>query len=132
LFGVCLGLQKSYREAATIEKPLPGAEKPTNEILAIPQVGETAKDTDTPTGYASASHGTMRLDTSRHYTPSVPPQEVSFSQKREIKERTLMPGVTYQSGEGISMAVDEDEKVLIRRDNTYRSKEVQVMWKKTF
>lgn len=132
LFGVCLGLQRSYRETAAIEKPLPDTENNTNEVSTIQQAVETNKETVTPAGPASDESVTMQLASARNHTPSPTAQpEISFSQKRENKERTLMPGVTYQAGEGINMALDEDEKILIRRDGTYR-KEVQVMWKKTF
>lgn len=127
--GYCFFQQSADKKPGPEKQMTGGQQQPSEEIFA-PQAGEAHTETAVPAAILPDGNATLNLSPgSRTYLP--PPQapaEVTYLlQKSENKERTLMPGITYRSGEGINIAMDEDEKIQIRRDSTYHSKEVQIM-----
>lgn len=121
------------------EKKTPAAENPAVESqpaveTPVPQTTETAIIEEVNTEEPAEENATLRLSPASHtYLPVERTQpEVSYSQKKNHNARKITPGVTYKPGEGINVKVDEDEKIQIGRDSTYRSGEYQVRWKKTF
>jgi len=62
-----------------------------------------------------------------------PDVDFSYSITKENKKRTILPGVTYQSGEGVNVKLDnEQETIQINRDSTYHNNQYQVLWKKKY
>ena len=76
--------------------------------------------------------GQMELETKQSYesTASGDFDETIRVKKKEIK---ITPGVVFESGKGVSIKPPgEEEKIVIRRDNTYRDGEYRVQWEKKF
>jgi hypothetical protein len=68
-----------------------------------------------------------------YLSTSRPNVEFSCSLKKDNKERIILPGVTYKSGEGVNVKLDdEQETIQIKRDSTYHPNEYQVVWKKKY
>lgn len=93
-----------------------------------------AKQQTVTTAAESPSSGTVELSTESYHTQSAPQNnsDLSYSLKRENKERQITPGVTFVPGQGISIKTDnKDETVQLQRDHTYNG-DYQVMWKKKY
>lgn len=113
----------------------PGITVQTETVPVMPGTLEPPGLTAVSTETTEETSATMKLSDVRglnDINTADTPADVSYSIKKDTKERTIMPGVKYKSGEGINMAVDEDEKIQIRRDNTYGSRQYQVLWKKSY
>jgi hypothetical protein len=62
-----------------------------------------------------------------------PDAEFSYSLTKVKKVRTILPGVIYQSGEGVIVKLDnEQETIQIKRGRTYNTNQYQVFWKKKY
>ena len=61
------------------------------------------------------------------------PEDYSYTLTNKAKEHKIMPGVTYKSGEGLTVKLDdEQESIQLKRDSTYHPKEYQLFWKKKY
>lgn len=131
-----IGFGYIWLQNSKAELPGAGAAPPMNVPAAKQEEPSTPVLNDQKEGQGKTVHKQIELpeEVKQTYDSRANGQEFNETMRREEKKAIkITPGVNYQPGKGVIIKVPGgEEKIQVRRDNTYRPDEVKVEWEKKF
>jgi hypothetical protein len=133
LIALLAGLYAVWQGGNLTTKEKPPAPAETKTAVPAPP---KAEETEVPaTAEETARSGQMQLSPAPGSFTSAPRADADFSYslKKDSTERELLPGVTYDPGQGVNIKLNnKQESIQLQRDHTYPTTDYQILWKKKY
>lgn len=131
-----IGFGYIWLQNSKAEPPRGGAAPQMNAPAARQEETKQSVSDDQKEGQGKTVHKQMELseEVKQTYDSRANGQEFNETMRREEKKVIkITPGVNFQPGKGVIIKMPGgEEKIQVRRDNTYRPDEVKVEWEKKF